>query len=77
MRFQSRPRAQPSQIIIHVRLLDKLNVDQQEALGVIGVNLLHGAFYCRQPQKLISELQENLQPGRIEVDMIKFSGPLF
>src|SRR6059058_288787 len=77
VRFQSQPRGQPSQIIIHVRLLDEANVDQQEALGVIGVNLLHGAFYCNQPEKLISFLQQNLPPGRIEVDMIKFSGPLF
>ena len=77
MRFQSEPRAQPRQIIIHVRLLDQTNVDQQEALGVIGMNLLHGAFYHRQPEKLISSLHENLDPGRIEVDMIKFSGPVF
>src|SRR6476469_2064007 len=60
VRFQSQPRAQPSQIIIHVRLLDEANVDQQEALGVIGVNLVHGAFYHAQPEKLISSLQENL-----------------
>ena len=77
VRFQSQPRGQPSQIIIHVRLLDEANVDQQEALGVIGVNLLHGAFYCSQPEKLISFLQQNLPPERIEVDMIKFSGPVF
>src|SRR3989441_2299632 len=77
VRFQSQSRGQPSQIIIHVRLLDEANVEQQEALGVIGVNLLHGAFYGRQPEKLISSLQENLAPGRIEVDLIKFSGPLF
>ncbi|HEY4257805.1 MAG TPA: TonB-dependent receptor [Candidatus Udaeobacter sp.] len=77
MRFQSEPRAQPSQIIIHVRLLDQTNVEQQEALGVIGVNLLYGAFYNRQPEKLISSLHENLDSGRIEVDMIKFSGPVF
>src|SRR5436309_10384200 len=70
-------RAQPSQIIIHVRLLDEANVEQQEALGVIGVNLLHGAFYGRQPEKLISSLQENLAPGRIAVDVIKFCGSLF
>src|SRR6059036_4239739 len=77
VRFQSHPRAQPNQIIIHVRMLDEANVEQQEALGVIGVNLLHGAFYHRQPEKLISSLQENLPAGRLEVDMIKFSGPLF
>ena len=77
VRFQSEPRSQPSQIIIHVRLLDQTNIDQQEALGVIGVNLVFGAFYHRQPENLISSLQENLTAGRIEVDMIKFSGPLF
>jgi len=77
VRFQSEPRSQPSEIIIHVRLLDQTNIDQQEALGVIGVNLVFGAFFHRQPENLISSLQENLTPGRIEVDMIKFSGPLF
>jgi len=60
-----------------VRLLDEANVKQQEALGVIGVNLLDGAFYHHEPEKLISSLQENLAPGRIEVDMIKFSGPAY
>src|SRR2546429_2672812 len=77
VRFQTEKRGDPSQIIIHVRLLDKANVDQQEALGVIGVNLLYGAFYYHQPEKLISSLQENLAWGKIEVDMIKFSGSAF
>src|SRR5438477_3434661 len=54
VRFQSEPRSQPSEIIIHVRLLDEANVDQQEALGVIGVNLVQGAFYHPQPEELIS-----------------------
>ena len=75
--IQSEKRGTPSQIIIHVRLLDEANVKQQEALGVIGVNLLDGAFYYHEPEKLISSLQENLAPGRIEVDLIKFSGPAF
>jgi hypothetical protein len=74
VRFQKQTRSEPCQIIIHVRMLDEANVDQQEALGVIGVNLLYGAFYYSEPEKLISSLQENLVPGRIEVDMIKFSG---
>jgi hypothetical protein len=77
VRFQKETRSEPCQIIIHVRMLDEANVDQQEALGVIGVNLLYGAFYYSEPEKLISSLQENLVPGRIEVDMIKFSGPGF
>src|SRR6266851_665299 len=77
VRFQSGKRGDASQIIIHVRMLDEANVDQQEALGVIGVNLLYAAFYYHEPERLISSLQENLAAGRIEVDMIKFSGPAF
>ena len=77
VRFQTEPRGEPSQIIIHVRMLDESNADEQEALGVIGVNLLYGAFYYSQPERLISSLQENLAPGRIQVDLIKFSGPSF
>ena len=77
VRFQTQPRGEPNQIIIHVRMLDEANVDQQEALGVIGVNLIYGAFYHSQPEKLISSLQENLAPSRIQVDLIKFSGPAF
>ena len=77
VRFQTETRGEPSQIIIHVRMLDEANVDQQEALGVVGVNLLYGAFYYHQPEKLIASLQENLADNRIQVDMIKFSGPAY
>jgi hypothetical protein len=77
VRFQPAPRSEPSQIIIHVRMLDESNVDQQEALGVVGVNLLYGAFYHSEPERLISSLQENLAPGKIQVDLIKFSGPAY
>jgi hypothetical protein len=77
VRFQTHPRSEPSEIIIHVRMLDESNVDQQEALGVIGVNLLHGAFYQSQPERLISSLHENLATERMQLDLIKFSGPAF
>src|SRR5213080_4878532 len=77
VRFQTEFRGEPSQIIIHLRMLDEANVDQQEVLGVIGVNLIYGAFYLAKPEELISSLQENLAPGRMQVDLIKFSGPSF
>ena len=78
VRFQTQSRGEPNQIIIHVRMLDETNVDQQEALGIIGVNLIYGAFYhLKDAERLISSLQENLTPGRIQVDLIKFSGPAF
>ena len=46
--FQTEPGSQPSQIIIHVRMLDNENLQQQEALGIMGVNLIHGALYLHE-----------------------------
>jgi hypothetical protein len=78
IKFQARPRAEPSQVMIHVRLLDDENLREQEALGVIGVNLIYGAlFHFEKPHYLISSLLDHLTKSRIEVDMIKFSGPGF
>ncbi len=78
IRFQTEPLAPPNDIIIHVRLLDQDNLLQQEALGVVGVNLIYGAMYLHEhPEKLIRTLLDNLSTNRVEVDMIKFSGPVF
>ena len=76
--FQTEPRGQPSQIIIHVRMLDKENLQQQEALGIMGVNLIYGALYLHQdPVAFLKSLIDNLTSDRVEVDMVKFSGPAF
>ena len=78
IRFEPEPGAAPSEIIIHVRMWDRDNVLQQQALGIVGVNLIYGAFYYRDdPSKLIASLVDNVGADRIEVDMLKFSGPLF
>ncbi len=78
MRFQTTPGGEPSEIIIHVRLIDKENIQEQEALGIIGVNLIYGALYLHEdPSALIDSLLDNLTTDRIEVDMAKFSGPAF
>ncbi len=78
IKFQTRPQSAPSEIIIHVRMLDRDNLQEQEALGTIGVNLIYGAFYLHtQPEELIRSLLDNLTSERIEVDMIKLSGPDF
>ena len=45
IRFQTQPAVEPSQILIHVRMLDKENLQQQEALGIVGVNLVYAALY--------------------------------
>jgi hypothetical protein len=78
IRFQTEPRAPASEILLHVRMLEKENARQQEALGIIGVNLIHGAFCSYQtPGALIGSLLDNLTWERVEVDMIQFGGPAF
>ncbi len=78
IRFQAHPRDQDSQIILHVRMLDSENALQQEALGIVGVNLLYGAFFLNhEPDQLIESLLDNLTTRRIEIDMIEFSGIAF
>jgi hypothetical protein len=78
IRFQTEPGGPPSQIIIHAAMLDPITVGQQEALGLVGVNLVYGAFYySADPNHLIGSLMDDLSRRRIEVDMIKFSGPAF
>ena len=78
IKFQNAPRSEPSTIIIHTRMLDWETSRQQEAVGILGVNLIHGAFYQHlEPERLIASLLDSLSFQRIEVDMIKFSGPAF
>ena len=75
IRFQITPGAPPSEIIIHVRMLDQENALQQEALGIVGVNLLYGACFLHDnPDLLVKSLLDNLSIDRIEVDMVDFSG---
>jgi hypothetical protein len=78
IRLQLYREAAPSDIILHVRMLDNDGGAQQEALGVLGVNLIHSAFnHFTRPKKIIETLGDDLEPGRIEIDMIHFSGPYF
>ena len=78
VQFQSRPQEEPSTIIIHAHLFESTAARQQEALGVLGVNLVHGAFeHHAGTVDLIDSLIEELSRERIEVDMMKLAGPAF
>jgi hypothetical protein len=75
VKFQSHVHDEPSQIILHVRMLDAEASLQQEALGVVGVNLLHAAFFQHhEPEQLVESLLDRLTTGRIEIDMIQLKG---
>lgn len=75
IRFQSRPGDEDNQIVIHLLMKDSEATLQQEALGIVGVNLVYGAcFLYPEPELLLQSLLDNLTTDRIEIDMIEFSG---
>src|SRR5438105_9044771 len=75
IKFQSHPHDEASQLIVHVRMLDAEASLQQEALGIVGVNLLYGAFFLHhEPEQLVESLLDQLTTGRLEIDMIELNG---
>lgn len=75
IRFQTAPGAAPTDIVMHVRLLDRDVLDQMQALGVIGLNLIHSAFFNRANLKnFIESLLDDLSTDRVEIDLLRFSG---
>lgn len=78
IRFQVAPHSPASEIIIHVRMRDNENALQQEALGIVGVNLIYGAMnLSHDSDALLSSLLDGLSTNRIEIDMVDFSGDAF
>lgn len=78
VRFQLEPNGAYHDIILHVKTLDNTRLQQAEALGILGVNLMYGAFsHHDDPNYLIKTLSDNLSHGRFEIDLIKFKGPSF
>jgi hypothetical protein len=76
--FQHQIGAKPSELIIHARLLGKERKDQQETLGIIGVNIIYSAFFRRDSVSVFTQaLMEDLDNSQIEIDMIKTSGEAF
>lgn len=78
IRFQSKPLGPSGTIVLHVRLLEEENVDQMEALGILGVNLVWAAYnHGKDLPRFVSSLVDSLAPGRVEIDMLKFLGEPF
>ena len=78
IRFQADPNQDYSEITLHVRFHQTEARLQQEVLGIIGVNLIYGAFYKNnEPKKLLRYLYDHIDHDAIEIDTINFKGPLF
>ena len=77
IRFQLKPDSPPNDLVIHVKMLDKNNQLQQQAIGVLGVNLVYACYnYHDAPETLLESLIDSLR-GRIKIDMVRLTGPDF
>lgn len=78
IKFQLDPKEDYNEIILHIRFRETDAKLQQETLGILGVNLIYGAFYKHNdPKKLLKYLYDHLDKDQLEIDTINFSGPRF
>ena len=79
IRFQRHEEGEFSQVVLHVNMFDRLSVQQQEVVGVIGVNLIYACYYhlWERGEEFIRSLMDNLPPNRLEIDMIQVTGEAF
>ena len=78
MRFQSSPGSSINDVVIHVRMLDSQNLLQQDALGIMGLNLVYASLFLQHdPEAFVRSLLDHLDTSRIEVNFIRFGGEVF
>jgi hypothetical protein len=79
LRFQIKPNTEPNMIILHVKMHDQSNRAQQDALGILGVNLIHAAYFHSNGELdyFMNALVHRLPRDRMEIDMLRVSGPDF
>jgi hypothetical protein len=77
IRFQLQPGGGANDLVLHVRMLDNDNQLQQQAIGILGVNLIYACYYYNdQPEVLLQSLMDSLH-GRVKIDMVRLTGPDF
>jgi hypothetical protein len=78
LRFQAEPGGPPNDILLHINMRDSSNALEQEAIGILGVNLIYGAFYEVQiKESFLEGLAQDVVPERIEIDYVDLRGPVF
>jgi hypothetical protein len=78
IKYQIDPEEAYNEIILHIRFKETDARLQQETLGILGVNLIYGAYYkYNDPKKLLRYLYDHLDKDQLEIDTINFSGPRF
>lgn len=77
LRFQLVPEGPVNDCVIHVKMHDNDPLQQQVSLGIIGVNMIYGCMFMKDPEQIINSLLDGLTSKRMEVDMFRLSGPDF
>lgn len=78
LRFQTQPNGAPQDVILHVNLRDPSNVQQQEAVGILGVNLIYAAYHAAGSfEEFLASVFEDLGLQRMEIDYVESRGPAF
>src|SRR5690349_22659 len=77
LRFQLTPKSEPNECVIHVKMHDNDPLQQQFALGIIGVNMIYGCMFVGDPEELLMSMLDGLTQRRIEIDMFRINGPDF
>lgn len=77
IRFQLHPGGGTNDLVLHVRMLDNDNQLQQQAIGILGVNLIYACYrYNEQPEVMLQSLMDGLH-DRVKIDMVRLTGPDF
>jgi len=79
IKYQTDPEEEEyNEILLHIRFHENDAIQQQHTLGILGVNLIYGAYYkYDQPRKLLRYLYDHIDKDKIEIDTINFAGPKF
>jgi hypothetical protein len=78
LRFQLQPAGPPNDVLLHINMRDPSNVLQQEAIGILGVNLIYAAFYeSHTEESFLASLAQDVVRERIEIDYMDLRGPAF
>jgi hypothetical protein len=77
LRFQLQPGGQPNDIVLHINLRDPSNPLEQEAIGILGVNLIYAVFYQLETKETFFESFAQDVGKRIEIDYAEVRGAAF
>ena len=78
IRFQLHLNGPVNDIILHINMHDNSHKGQQEAIGILGVNLIYSAFFHTEDlNEFLDVLVQRIPRERLEIDMLRVSGPDF